>query len=254
MKNIVFDLYGTLVDIHTDETRSALWKPIAALYACYGARYGWRELRDAYRRMVAEETKRQAARVGSEWPEIDLGRVFLRLRNEAPGAAPWTGDEDTWVQAVANAFRVLSRAWLRPYPHTHAALAALRQRGHRLYLLSNAQALFTRPELSVMGLADAFDGVFISSERGVKKPEPRFMADLLAAWRLDPAETVMVGNEVASDMAVADACGVAGVLLNTGGLSRDEIDAQIARAGIRHRERLRIIGSGDIAELLEMAL
>ena len=33
----VFDLYGTLVDIHTEEEDEALWEKLAMFYGYYGA-------------------------------------------------------------------------------------------------------------------------------------------------------------------------------------------------------------------------
>ena len=44
----LFDLYGTLVDIHTDEGKAAFWKRLAAYYSAHGAAYHDAELRAAY--------------------------------------------------------------------------------------------------------------------------------------------------------------------------------------------------------------
>lgn len=38
-KNYIFDFYGTLVDILTDEKDPALWDKLAQLYQAYGAYY-----------------------------------------------------------------------------------------------------------------------------------------------------------------------------------------------------------------------
>lgn len=38
-KNYVFDLYGTLVDINTNENNINLWKKMQEFYAFYGAVY-----------------------------------------------------------------------------------------------------------------------------------------------------------------------------------------------------------------------
>ena len=37
-QNYLFDLYGTLVDIHTDEDSPAAWEALARFYGYYGAR------------------------------------------------------------------------------------------------------------------------------------------------------------------------------------------------------------------------
>ncbi len=33
-RNCIFDLYGTLVDIHTDEVKPELWEKLALFYGC----------------------------------------------------------------------------------------------------------------------------------------------------------------------------------------------------------------------------
>ena len=38
-KNYIFDLYGTLVDIHTDEEQMLLWNKLSAFYRFQGANY-----------------------------------------------------------------------------------------------------------------------------------------------------------------------------------------------------------------------
>ena len=47
--NFIFDLYGTLVDIHTNENKTSLWKRLALFYSFQGASYTGRELRNRYR-------------------------------------------------------------------------------------------------------------------------------------------------------------------------------------------------------------
>ena len=46
-RNYIFDLYGTLVDIHTDEEDPAAWAALARFYSYYGARYAPDALRAA---------------------------------------------------------------------------------------------------------------------------------------------------------------------------------------------------------------
>ena len=52
----IFDLYGTLVDIRTDEEQEELWERLALFYAYYGAWYLPDELRSSYRRLTREMT------------------------------------------------------------------------------------------------------------------------------------------------------------------------------------------------------
>ena len=89
-----------------------------------------------------------------------------------------------------------------------------------MYLLSNAQAVFTWPELEQCGLADCFDDIRLSSDHGVKKPEPSFLAALMHAQGMDPGETLLIGNDWASDMYIAAANGIAGWFVNSDRLSK----------------------------------
>ena len=254
-RHYIFDLYGTLLDIHTDQKKPMLWRRMADLYGCYGAGWAPQEMRRAYQRMCAEEETRLAEMNGSLWPEITLERVFVRLLLEAPSlresrlliegksARSWRevccgGPERSreerrydpemlpdrlvhsdWVQCVASEFRLLSICHLRLYPDTLETLQTIRQKGGSLWLLSNAQRCFTVQELEQAGLWDLFDGIRISSDAGVRKPDPLFMRSLLDEEGLDPADCLMIGNERESDMAVAAACGVDGFYLEEDGHS-----------------------------------
>ena len=50
--NYIFDLYGTLVDIHTDESDTAIWEKLAMFYGYYGALYETKELKERYETLV----------------------------------------------------------------------------------------------------------------------------------------------------------------------------------------------------------
>ena len=53
-QNILFDLYGTLADIHTDESKKELWKSLSVWYQSHGAAYTPWKLQKDYMQYVAE--------------------------------------------------------------------------------------------------------------------------------------------------------------------------------------------------------
>ena len=218
-RDYLFDLYGTLVDIHTDEDKPAAWDALARFYSYHGAAYTPRGLRAAYRRLVAQRTAGRAAlRQDSHeaHPEIELGEVFHALF-AAKGAA---ADRALAVHA-GQFFRAMSTDRLGLYPGALEMLAMLRRRGGRLWLLSNAQAIFTRCELRALGLDGAFDGIYLSSDYGCKKPDLRFFALPLRERGIDPARAIMVGNDAVCDIAGARAAGLAALYVRSP-LSPDE--------------------------------
>ena len=212
-QNYIFDLYGTLADIHTDEDRPGLWAALARFYSYYGAAYTPEGLRAAYRAQVARRTAGMTSlsRDSHEaCPEIELTGVFLDLFRDKGAAA----DEALAVHA-GQFFRALSTEWLRLYPGTLELLALLRRRGGRLWLLSNAQAIFTTCELRALGLDGAFDGVYLSSDCGCKKPDPRFFRLLLEGRGLDPAASIMVGNDPVCDVAGGKGAGLSTLYIHS---------------------------------------
>ena len=246
-KNYIFDFYGTLVDISTNEKKPALWKQLAGIYSQYGADYTGPELRRTYEQFCMEEEKLLADRLLTEAeklpadnfhhkdhliPEIRLEKVFYRLLTEAPvrhevsaqiTPGPYTGDPYTWAELIANTFRVLSRKTLALYPGTYETLEKLKAAGSRLFILSNAQKVFTLPEIEAMGIVPLFEDIWLSSDHYVKKPAPSFIGELMAAHDMKPDETAMVGNDCISDMGSAAEAGVDGILLNTFSFSKEYI-------------------------------
>lgn len=279
-KNYIFDLYGTLLDIHTDENSKELWKIMRDFYNVYGCEWKQKPLRDAFFLYDAGERQRLSVLTGVKKPEIKIERVFARLLFEGGGhhscSLMIAGlDIDTlrrqykeniegvlnkvadseWATAAANLFRTASREYVRLYPNTMETLKSLKDKGCRLYLLSNAQKVFTMPEIEAFGLQDILDKIYISSDYGMMKPEPDFLNKLLSEEGLKSEETVMVGNEIESDAAIAIRCGLSSICLNTFGLKKKEINRRIAELlkteNASDELMPMIIKSGDIGEILK---
>ena len=197
---VIFDLYGTLIDIHTDESRPSLWRNMSGFYAEHGVFYAPEELRGGYLRLA----DRLLAEKSGPWPEIDVTEVFSALF-AAAGAQPQEGA----VSGAARLFRRESTTHLRAYAGAAELIARLRRSGRRVFLLSNAQRCFTVPELEAVGLADSFDGIYLSSDWGFQKPDRRFFDALLSRESLRPEQCLMVGNDPVCDAAGAKRVGMA---------------------------------------------
>ena len=127
--NFVFDLYGTLIDIWTDESREELWEGVALLLGD-GEENG-EKVRLEYLALC-----REAHRGG--YHELDLLRVFeqmLENRQVDTSVAP----------SLASEFRRLSMVRIGCFDGVLEMLTDIKAAGGRVYLLSNAQ----KSELSV---------------------------------------------------------------------------------------------------------
>jgi len=108
--------------------------------------------------------------------------------------------------------------WEHVEPDVAPALAALRLRGLRLVVVSNANGrlrhLFDRIDLTKW-----FDHVLDSHEWGVEKPDPRLFQLALEQSQANPAKTVHVGDLYHVDVVGARQAGLRdGVLFDMAGL------------------------------------
>ena len=200
--DLIFDLYGTLVDIHTEEDET-VWEKTALYFGYYGASFTGQSLKKAF---DAEINLRQA-KAGQSYecfPDIPFHQVMADLFR----SMGITENADHLGIQAAQLFRISSTEYIRLYPRVLDALAALRKKGYRLWLLSNAQEMFTRYELRHLGLETFFDGVYLSSCFGFRKPDIRFFRALLDEQQLDPDKCLMIGNDRQTDIAGAKAAGI----------------------------------------------
>src|SRR6266404_2135924 len=93
---------------------------------------------------------------------------------------------------------------------THALLEALRDRRLRVGLVSNAldPPHLLHRDLEQMGVAQRLDVAVFSSEIGWRKPHPAIFERALEAVAVEPANTLFVGDTLATDIAGASALGM----------------------------------------------
>ena len=207
--DLIFDLYGTLVDIHTEEN-APVWEKTALYFGYYGAHYEPGELERTFRRAMAAR-EAQAGQSYECFPDIPCEEVFAELfRNRGVDR-----EADRLGVQAAQLFRITSTEYIRRYPYVVEALQQLRAQGYRLWLLSNAQRVFTEYEMRHLQMEDLFDGVYISSDYGCRKPDARFLGALLREQNLDPATCLMIGNDRSTDIAGAQNLGLATLYLHT---------------------------------------
>jgi putative hydrolase of the HAD superfamily len=203
-KNYVFDLYGTLIDINTDEWCDELWQKMAILYGYRGAHYTSKELNEEYGRLVEKE-KKSAHRRHPEYTVIDIKieKVFRKLYTQKGVKAT-----KALVLSTAEIFRCYSTKYIKLYDGVIDLLDTLKAKGKRIYLLSNAQRTFTENELNMLGLTDYFDGICISSDEECSKPDTNYFKILFDRYGLEKSESIMIGNDFRSDIGGAADFGI----------------------------------------------
>lgn len=174
---VVFDLGGVLID----------WDP-----------------RHLYRRLMAEE----------EIDDFLLEIGFVEWNRAQDAGGRW----DEAVEALAARHphrRALIEAYPDRYPETMAGPIAatvevlhdLHAAGTRLVAMTNWSAGTFHHAREAFDFLALFEGIVVSGEERVAKPDPRLFAVLLDRFDLRPAATVFV-DDSATNVAAADRLGL----------------------------------------------
>lgn len=184
---VLFDLDGTLVET-APEITDAVNDTLRQL--------GWAEIDEAQvARWIGHGTGallvQAVARVTGESPEAV--RASPRL------AAIGTVYEHWYAQRCGTRSRL--------YPAVRETLAALREAGCRLAIVTNKEQRYTERVLRAHGLTEAFDRVVCGDTLATRKPDPAGVLSCLRAFGTTPHRTLFVGDS-SIDAATARAAGV----------------------------------------------
>jgi len=129
-------------------------------------------------------------------------------------------------QALRARYTITQQNW-QLEDDTLPSLQALRQKGLRLGIVSNAGDHQDVLDLAEQfGLAPLFDLILTSAACGFRKPHPRIFERALAHWNISPGQAVMVGDRLDTDIAGAQNSGITAIWLTR----RAKIPAVIAPA------------------------
>ena len=198
--NYIFDFYGTLVDIHTNENSKSLWEKLALFYSFNGAYYNAKELKTAYKRKIKET---QISITNTEYPDFPIENIFQSLFEDKDVQV-----SEYTIKATAQMFRILSIKYLKLYDGVLELLDFLKEKKKKIYLLSNAQRIFTLYEMKVLGIYEYFYGIYFSSDYYVSKPDKIFFDKLLKEFNLDVKNSIMIGNDFIADIEGASYVGL----------------------------------------------
>ncbi len=133
--------------------------------------------------------------------------------------------------AIAEAFHAENRRdslWRVLHDDTPDVLSALRARGLRLAVVSNADGRVAGA-LAASGLDHHFDAIIDSHVVGVEKPDPRIFRFALAACGVAPQAALFVGDIYEIDVRGARNAGMEGVLIDPLSMYGDVDCRRIAR-------------------------
>jgi len=202
---VIFDLGGTL-SVYVDIDMEDMWR-LAAKHLAAGSDPGREdEIRD---RLVAVEAQAWAG-IPIDQRSFTLAQLLAQATEEL--------HLDVAAAVIAEASQGHLDAWTPHIRHDPAAgpvLAALKQRGLKIGLLSNTHwpREFHEHFLDRDGLLGSIDARLYTSEMTYSKPHPSaFVAALDAIGVTDPSVAVFVGDRPYDDVFGAQQVGMRGIL------------------------------------------
>ncbi|MDO4867249.1 MAG: HAD family phosphatase [Clostridia bacterium] len=169
IRNLLFDLVGVLMRFDTE-----------GYYRAHGIGPGDAGL---LRREV----------FGSlEWAMQDRGTI-----SEADATASIASRVPARLHGAVRDFVRRENRAILPVPGMEALTGELKERGFGLYLLSNISAAFHRFQADVPALR-RFDGIMISADVGLVKPDPEIFRLACRRFGIDPVETAFIDDAPAN--------------------------------------------------------
>lgn len=110
-----------------------------------------------------------------------------------------------------------------PLPHAEEVCRTLKERGHRLYIITNAVASVQRKRLAGSVFAELMEGAFISEEAGAAKPSPAYYDYVRRQVpEITPENTLAIGDSLATDIKGANNAGLPACWFNPKGRPRPD--------------------------------
>ncbi len=153
----------------------------------------------------------------SEFEEINELKAFsetyrLEVWQEALRAFDL---KDENIKEISEAFKNVRSDKQIPLDGAIELLETLKDT-YKLGLVTNGASLSQRHKLKVAGLVDYFEEIIVSGDINNGKPHPEIFEVILKRMSLEKSETLMIGNNLSSDILGANKAGIKAIWLDNG--------------------------------------
>lgn len=213
IKGIIFDINGTLTDIHTNEWNDDLYRVISNLLSYQGILLAPNVVKDLYFKIMNE----QRAAHAEPHPEFDAVAIFRQIVTQHATDFTLSMPAEKLAQLpllLAETYRAASRFRLQLYPGVLDTLRQLQLKYH-LAAVTDGQVAYVLPELNAVGLSGYFDPVIVSGSFGYRKPDERLFTAVLSAMKMQPSEVLFVGNDMHRDVFGGQKIGIKSVFFKS---------------------------------------
>jgi putative hydrolase of the HAD superfamily len=201
---IVFDLYGTLIDISTNEDKNELYNFLSLYLQYYDINIPAGKLKAAFESEKAANLNSRHER----FPEVNFQEIFEKILKREGSTNSYL------VKSCCKLFRILSRERFQLFPDSIPVLKEIKKDGYTMGLVSNAQKVFTANEIRILGIEQYFKHMVFSTRYGITKPDRRLFIIACAMLNVPPENAIYIGDNPYNDVIGAKEIGMTSILLS----------------------------------------
>lgn len=202
-KAVFFDLYGTLINIRTDENDPWVYETLSRYLAYHSVNISPEELKKTYQ----ESIQQYLSHSKEEYPEVDVYDIFFGIINKY-GKRKYS--KGTVIDTIM-LFRSLTIKTFGVFDCVYDVLVSLGRR-YKLAIISDAQWIFAEPEMAMLGLDQFIKHRILSSKAGYKKPDIRLFQQAMNDSGTYAADSVYIGDNPYKDLVGAKKAGMKCIL------------------------------------------
>lgn len=215
-KTVFFDIYGTLIDIRTDEYDPYVYASLSRYLSYHQVKISPDELKKRYFELVEQQMKKKE----EIYPEVDVYKVFYAIMHKYGSKEYPKGT----VSDISTLFRSLTIRQFGIFPNLYETLISICEK-YKTAIISDAQWVFTEPEIAMLGLDQFFHTRILSSRFGFKKPDVRIFEVAMERVRATPEDSVYIGDNPPKDLVGAKKAGMKCVLFRSRSVECEELRA-----------------------------
>lgn len=205
-KAIFFDLYGTLIDIRTDENELWVYETLSRYLSYHSVDISAEELRKAY----FEGIQQHLSQSKEIYPEVDIYKIFFGIMRKY-GNKRYS---KSIVIDIAMLFRSLTIRHFAVFSGLCDVLVSFSEK-YKIAIISDAQWVFAEPEIAMLGLDNFFKLRILSSRFGFKKPDIRLFNRAMERLGVRSEESVYIGDNPPKDLVGAKKAGMRFILFRS---------------------------------------
>lgn len=158
------------------------------------------------------------------WDDYRHGKIVkaeLRIKRFEDALLHFDISDTEQVETFCDEYLMAAPQQTGLMPHTHEVLTYLKNKGYRMFLLTNGFKEVQVTKIKANNLEQYFEQMITSDEAGYQKPNRKIFEYALTKVNAKKSQSLMIGDDLNTDILGANQFGMDAVFYNYGGSKHD---------------------------------